>query len=229
MPGEGGRRVPLKSVTIGQYFGELSLFDEKPRSASAAAQTDCELLELTRAALHEHIRERPRIAIALLSELSERIRETNTLLSQRAAKDVNQEMAARATLANRVADKVAAAVGSWTFILTFLGFLICWVTVNGVALSKMLLGREPFDPFPYIFFNLLLSIVAAFQGPVIMMSQNRQAEKDRAQAETDFKVNLKNEVGIEALLAGMTEIKAHLAILEKSALPQKPRGDVLKN
>lgn len=219
LPGEGGERVPLKSVTVGQYFGELSLFDDKPRSASAVAQSDCELLELERATLHEHIRQRPRIAITLLSELSERIRETNARLSQRAAKDVNQEMAARATLGDRVADKVAAGAGSWTFILAFLGLLGCWVTLNGAALSKMLFSREPFDPFPYIFFNLILSIVAAFQGPVIMMSQNRQAEKDRAQAETDFRVNLKNEVGIESLLAGMAEIKAHLTILEKNALP----------
>src|SRR5262245_14562975 len=74
LPGEGGGRVLLKNVAVGQYFGELSLFDDKPRSASAAAQTDCELLELTRDALHEHIQQRPRIAIALLSELSERIR-----------------------------------------------------------------------------------------------------------------------------------------------------------
>ncbi|APR81989.1 Acid-resistant protein [Minicystis rosea] len=230
LPGDGGRCVPLKSVTIGQYFGELALFDEKPRSASAVAQTDCEILELERTALHAHIRERPRIAIALLSELSERIRETNALLSQRAAKDVNQEMAARATLADRVADKVASGVGSWTFILTFLGALVLWVSVNSVALSKMLRGHEPFDPFPYIFFNLILSIVAAFQGPVIMMSQNRQAEKDRAQAETDFKVNLKNEVGIEGLLAGMQEIKAHLTILEKSALAApRPRNEIVKN
>lgn len=225
LPGDGDRRVLLKNVTVGQYFGELSLFDDKPRSASAVARTDCELLALERATLHEHIRRRPQIAITLLSELSERIRETNALLSQRAAKDVNQEMAARATLGNRVADKVAAGAGSWTFILTFLAVLVCWVVVNGVAMSQALLHREPFDPFPYIFFNLILSIVAAFQGPVIMMSQNRQSEKDRAQAETDFRVNLKNELGIENLLAGMQDIKAHLAILEKNSLgPAKGRS-----
>jgi uncharacterized membrane protein len=224
LPGEGAP-VVLKNCTVGQYFGELSLFDDKPRSATAVARTDCELLELERAALHEHIASRPRIAITLLSELSERIRETNALLSQRAAKDVNQEMAAKATLGDRIADKVAAGAGSWTFILTFFALLVSWTVVNGAMMSKTLFGKEPFDPFPYIFFNLILSIVAAFQGPVIMMSQNRQAEKDRAQAETDFKVNLKNEVGIERLLAAMTDMKAHLAVIERGTLA---RGSTLQ-
>jgi len=215
LPGEGSSKVPLKEVAVGQYFGELSLFDDKPRSATAEARTDCEVLELERDVLNEHIKKRPRIAIALLSELADRLRETNALLSQRAAKDVNKELDEKATLGERVADRVATVAGSWAFILSFLALLVGWVTVNSVVLSKWLLGKEPFDPFPFIFFNLLLSIVAAFQGPVIMMSQNRQSVKDRAQAETDFKVNLKNEVGIESLLLGMHELKAHLAILER--------------
>jgi CRP/FNR family transcriptional regulator, cyclic AMP receptor protein len=215
LPTEGGAKVPLKDVTVGQYFGELSLFDEKPRSATAEARTDCEVLELERAVLNEHIKRRPRIAIALLSELADRLRETNALLSQRAAKDVNKELDENATFGERVADKVATVAGSWAFILSFFSVLVGWVIVNGITISKLLLGKEPFDPFPFIFFNLLLSIVAAFQGPVIMMSQNRQSVKERAQAETDFKVNLKNEVGIETLLAGMQEIKAHMAIMEK--------------
>ena len=215
LPGEGSSKVPLKEVAVGQYFGELSLFDDKPRSATAEARTDCEVLELERDVLNEHIKKRPRIAIALLSELADRLRETNALLSQRAAKDVNKELDEKATLGERVADRVATVAGSWAFILSFFSVLVGWVIVNSVLFSKWVLGKEPFDPFPFIFFNLLLSIVAAFQGPVIMMSQNRQSVKDRAQAETDFKVNLKNEVGIESLLLGMHEIKAHLAILER--------------
>jgi CRP/FNR family transcriptional regulator, cyclic AMP receptor protein len=218
LPGEGGAKVPLKEVTVGQYFGELSLFDEKPRSATAEARTACEVLELERDVLNEHIKRRPRIAIALLSELADRLRETNALLSQRAAKDVNKELDENATFGERIADKVATVAGSWAFILSFLGVLVGWVIVNSITLSKVLLGKEPFDPFPFIFFNLLLSIVAAFQGPVIMMSQNRQSVKERAQAETDFKVNLKNELGIETLLAGMQEIKAHMTIMEKGQI-----------
>jgi len=222
LPGAGNSKVPLKEVTVGQYFGELSLFDDKPRSATAEARTACHVLELERDVLNDHIKKRPRIAIALLSELADRLRETNALLSQRAAKDVNKELDEKATFGEKIADKVATVAGSWTFILSFLAVLVGWVVVNSITLSKLLLGKEPFDPFPFIFFNLLLSIVAAFQGPVIMMSQNRQSVKDRAQAETDFKVNLKNEVGIETLLLGINEIKAHLAILEREGHKPAP-------
>lgn len=217
LPGEAGKKVVLKEVHVGQYFGELSLFDDKPRSASAEAGADADLLELERDTLQVQIQKRPRIALALLGELSARIRETNELLSARAAKDVNKELDEKATLGDRVADRVAEVAGSWTFILSFLGVLATWMIVNGVAVSRWLLGKEPFDPFPFIFFNLLLSIVAAFQGPVIMMSQNRQGIKDRAQAETDFKVNLKNEIGVENIQRGIQELKAHLVVLERAA------------
>jgi uncharacterized membrane protein len=209
--------VTLREVTVGQYFGEFSLFDDKPRSAGAAAVTECELLELERDTLHEHILKRPRIAIAILAEMSERLRETNTLLSQRAAQDVNKVIEARLTFGDRVADRVAEVAGSWAFILSFIGVLIGWCVFNTMAISKVMTHKEPFDPFPYIFFNLILSIVAALQGPVIMMSQNRQSLKDRAQAETDFKVNLKNEIGIETLQRGILEVKAHLTLLERTA------------
>jgi uncharacterized membrane protein len=216
LPGEGGKKVNLREVHVGHYFGELALFDELPRSASAEAATDVELLELERDTLHHQIQKRPRIAIALLGELSGRLRETNQMLSDRAAKDVNKELDEKATFGDRVADRVAEVAGSWAFILSFLGVLGMWMVVNGVTVSKWLMNKEPFDPFPFIFFNLLLSIVAALQGPVIMMSQNRQSIKDRAQAETDFKVNLKNEIGVENLQRGMQEIKAHLHVLERA-------------
>ena len=218
LPAENGSKVILREVHKGHYFGELSLFDEKPRSASAEAATGAELLELERETLHRHIEKKPRIAIALLGELSERIRGTNELLTARAATDVNKLIDEKSTLGDRVADRVAEVAGSWTFILSFLSVLGLWVIVNGVSMSKWLLGKEPFDPFPFIFFNLLLSIVAAFQGPVIMMSQNRQSLKDRAQAETDFKVNLKNEIGVENLQRSVAELKAHLQSLEKTTL-----------
>lgn len=222
----GGPNAPevlLRDLVAGHYFGELSLFDDKPRSAAARARSACELYELERDVLADHIKRRPRIAIALLAELSDRLRQTNALLSQRAAKDVNKELDEKATLGDRVADKVASVAGSWAFILSFISILASWMIFNGVALSRALFSRDPFDPFPFIFFNLILSIVAAFQGPVIMMSQNRQSLKDRAQAETDFKVNLKNEVGIETLIAGVSELRARLTALEQGA-PSRPRS-----
>ncbi|WP_439640427.1 DUF1003 domain-containing protein [Nevskia sp.] len=100
------------------------------------------------------------------------------------------------TFGERLADRIAAFGGSWTFILIFLGLLAAWVLVNTVILSRV---GTPFDPYPYVFLNLILSMLAAIQAPVIMMSQNRQATKDRAAAEHDYEVNLKAELEILAL------------------------------
>ncbi|QYK52790.1 MAG: DUF1003 domain-containing protein [Fimbriimonadaceae bacterium] len=95
---------------------------------------------------------------------------------------------------DQLADKIAAFGGSWTFILTFMGILVVWITINSVAL----LGKH-FDPYPFILLNLVLSCVAAMQAPVIMMSQNRQEAKDRIRSEHDYMVNLKAEIEIRAL------------------------------
>ncbi|MEI4470180.1 DUF1003 domain-containing protein [Frigidibacter sp. MR17.24] len=109
------------------------------------------------------------------------------------ARDTNARFDAEATLGQRVADRVAAFGGSWTFILLFLGLLAGWTAGN------WLLGRAAPDPYPFIFLNLLLSMLAALQAPVIMMSQNRQAAKDRLDAAHDYEVNLKAEIEIMAL------------------------------
>lgn len=98
------------------------------------------------------------------------------------------------SVGQRLADGIASFGGSWTFILIFLGFLALWTTVNSLAA-----GRAAFDPYPFIFLNLLLSMIAALQAPLILMSQNRQAARDRAQAEADYEVNLKAEIEIRNL------------------------------
>lgn len=108
--------------------------------------------------------------------------------------DVNTEFDGERTFGEKVADKVAAFGGSWKFILIFSSFLIGWVILN----SFVLLSRA-FDPFPYILLNLFLSMVAALQAPIIMMSQNRQAARDRLDAEHDYEVNLKAELEIRTL------------------------------
>jgi uncharacterized membrane protein len=111
-------------------------------------------------------------------------------------------MAERYTVGQRVADRVAAFGGSWTFIFIFGGILLTWMTANSLLLAQF--GRSEngaqWDPYPYILLNLLLSTLAALQAPVIMMSQNRAAEKDRLAAEQDFKVNLKSELMLEELV-----------------------------
>ena len=100
------------------------------------------------------------------------------------------------TFAQRLADRIAVFGGSWTFILTFLATLLAWIVLNTLVLGRL---GKPFDPYPYIFLNLILSMLAALQAPVIMMSQNRHAAKDRVAAEHDYEVNLKSELEILAL------------------------------
>jgi uncharacterized membrane protein len=204
LPGEASRRISLKDIGQGELFGELALFDDQPRSASVLATTDVVLLELDRATLGDYLDRRPRAAMALLKTMGVRLRQTNALLSERAARNVVAELDAELTWRDRLADRVAELNGSWTFILVLIGVTGAWTVINlpGVV------DARPFDPYPYIFFNLVLAILVALQGPLIVMSQNRQSLKDRKRAETDFKVNLKNEVNIETILRELGEFRA---------------------
>jgi uncharacterized membrane protein len=219
LPGEASRRVSLKDITVGEYFGELALFDDKPRSASALATTDAILLELSRDTLSSYLERRPRAAMAILRTMSERLRQTNAMLSERAAKNTVEEFEKHLSWQDKLADKVAAFNGSWGFIILLLATSGAWMLFNRMGL----IDANPFDPYPYVFFNLLLAVLVALQGPLIMMSQNRQALKDRATAETDFKVNLKNEVNIESILRELGELRAEandrLEALEKMVAP----------
>lgn len=118
------------------------------------------------------------------------------------------------TLGQRAADKIAKFAGSWAFIFSFTGVLILWMAVNAVLAAKA------FDPYPFILLNLVLSCVAAIQAPLIMMSQNRQEEKDRHRAENDYKVNLKTEIMIEDIFDKVT------AILKKQSEMEKQFGNM---
>lgn len=231
LPGEASRRVSLKDIARGEYFGELALFDDKPRSASALATTDATLLELGRDTLSAYLERRPRAAMAILRTIAERLRETNAMLSERAAKNVVEEIEKNLSWSDRLADKVAELNGSWAFILILIGLTALWAIVNYQTVSQhipflQVTSEEgkvtSFDPYPFVFYNLLLAILVALQGPLIVMSQNRQSLKDRKTAETDFKVNLKNEVNIESILRELGEFRAEantrLEALEKSKL-----------
>ncbi len=142
--------------------------------------------------------------------------------------DVDREAGAHDGRGARLADSIARIGGSWTFILSFAGFLLVW------TLGNVMLGKAAFDPFPFIFLNLMLSMLAAFQAPVIMMSQNRQGERERLDAVHDYEVNLKADIEIMALhekldqmrrtdLAGMQAELARLAaVLGRLAPPGEP-------
>ena len=239
LPGkEGSSTVPLKDIRTGEYFGELAIFDDKPRSASVRAVVDTVLLELTREVLAEHLGRSKTAAMTILSEMAERLRETNTMLSQRAARDVVKEFEENLTWGERLADKVAELNGSWAFILALMMLTAAWCVINlpSVAVRVGLYARgddgkvTSFDPYPYILYNLVLAVLVAFQGPLIVMSQNRQSAKDRAQAETDYRVNLKNEVGIERVLSELGAMRAEtskrLDALERGARADRVRSEI---
>jgi uncharacterized membrane protein len=225
LPGDKADDPPvvLKDVRTGEYFGELSLFDDKPRSASVQATVDTVLLELTREEFGEHLGKSKTAALAILAEMAERLRETNAMLSQRAAKDVVKEIEENLTWGQKLADKVADLNGSWAFIIFLVVLALAWAAVNKVL-------PHPFDEYPFVFFNLLLAILVSLQGPLIVMSQNRQTLKDRAQAETDFRVNLKNEVGIEGIIRDLGAFRAETAkrldVLERHARADRVRTEI---
>lgn len=125
-----------------------------------------------------------------------------TLARKPVAKNLNSAFDDKLTFGQRLADRVAVFGGSWTFILVFGGLLFLWIGLNGV------LGKGGFDPFPFIFLNLILSTLAALQAPVIMMSQNRQSAKDRLNAAHDYEVNLKAEIEIMALHEKLDQMRS---------------------
>src|SRR5262249_39592512 len=151
--------------------GELSFLDGGHRTATAVAREDTQVLTMHRERLLEFIDRYPGAAIDLLTAVGRRLRATEELLRTHVARNVNVEAEERMTLGARVADKVASFGGSWKFITIFVTFMTVWVIVNSAALFS----RRHFDPYPYILLNLFLSMIAAIQAPVIMMSQNRQA------------------------------------------------------
>jgi uncharacterized membrane protein len=144
---------------------------------------------------------------ASLSDVEKRILQS-TIDRKPVSVDTNKVYSTSQGFADRVADSIARVGGSWTFILGFIVFLLVWAIANTI-----LLGRDSFDPYPFIFLNLILSMIAALQAPVIMMSQNRQAERDRIDAGHDYEVNLKAEIEIMALHEKLDELR-HRELIE---------------
>lgn len=194
--------VTLAELKPGDFFGELAVLDRGERSSSATAIVDTHLHKLSSDAFQQFLIEHPDASIDVICEIAQRMRQTNLLVSKRAARNINVEMEEKSTIGQRIADRVASFGGSWTFIIIYLSFLVAWMAFNTFVLIHYGHGENgaQFDPYPYILLNLMLSMTAALQAPIIMMSQNRAAEKDRLAAEQDFKVNLKSELMLEELI-----------------------------
>ena len=189
-----GHDATLAEMDDGDFFGEMSLLDGHARSADATASVDCRLAVLSRADFRSFLRKDPDIALGVLTALTHRLRRTDDLLRHRVSRNANEEEAARLTVADRAADMIAEFGGSWKFIGAAIVFSLLWIAINTWFLF------HPFDQYPYVLLNLVLGMMAGLQAPIIMMSQNRQGQKDRLRADLDYRVNLKNELLLSEVL-----------------------------
>lgn len=204
---DDGQDVTLTELARGDFFGEMAIVEGKPRSADADVIENARLAVLLRDDFLAFVRRNPDVALEMVSAISQRLRHTDELLRRRVSRNVNEEQAARLTPADHLADLLAEFGGSWKFISVITVLLILWIFLN-----TLLLHDQGFDPFPYQLLGLVLGIIAGIQAPIIMMSQNRQAEKDRLRADLDYQVNLKNELVI-------AEVLRRLDVLESERLP----------
>jgi uncharacterized membrane protein len=200
---QGQKEIRVSILSQGDFFGELSLIDGLPRTATATATHTCRLLEMNRDDFIQFLMSRPAVAISMISEIGKRLQATNDLVTSLASKNVNVEMEERLSFGDRLADKVADLVGSWTFVIYFLAGVAVWCILNVIELMFTI-----FDPYPFVFLNLVLAVVASLQAPLIMMSQNRAQTKDRLRAELDYQINLKSELMLQQLHNKIDEIRA---------------------
>jgi uncharacterized membrane protein len=201
------QELTLAELAQGDFFGEMSIIDGRQRSADAHVIEDAQLAILSRDAFLSFVRTNPDIALKMLSALTDRLRRTDELLRSRVSRNVNEEEKARLTLSDRAADLIAEFGGSWKFIGVSIALIVFWIIFNSYILVR------GFDPAPYQMLNLALAIIAGMQAPIIMMSQNRQGEKDRLRADLDYQVNLKNELSL-------AEVLRRLDVLESERLPK---------
>jgi uncharacterized membrane protein len=203
---ENNEKLVVDVLEPGELCGELSLLDGGSRSTTAVALTDVETLALERPEFTDFLRSQPDVALDVLTALAKRIRRADKLLKGR-VQDPNEIIEGAATLGERVADIVAAFGGSWRFIFMFLSFMVVWVICNATSVR--------WDPYPYILLNLFLSMLAALQAPVIMMSQNRQDAKDRVRSEADYRVNVKASIEIAELHEKLDRLRGEIKLSQQ--------------
>jgi len=184
--------VVVDTPAHGEIFGLSSMLAESPHLTTATALEETTVIEIDRSDIAGLLQRKPMAGLDMLTMVGKQFRAAQELLRVRVVRNPNEEIAEAETMADRVADRVARFGGSWRFIGSFSVTLLVYVAIN-------LILPRPWDPYPYILLNLFLSMLAAVQAPVIMMSQNRQDAKDRLRGELDFDVNRRAESEIQGL------------------------------
>ena len=187
------QEVVIDEPTLGEFFGFASMLDQTPHQSGAMALEETLCLEVSRDDVAVLLQRKPLAGMDMLAVLGHQFHASQQLVRTRATRNPNEVIEEQATLGERVADSVARFGGSWVFIITFLVILGLYTGINSV------LRRSAWDPYPFILLNLFLSMLAALQAPVIMMSQNRQDAKDRVRGELDYEVNRRAESEIQGL------------------------------
>jgi uncharacterized membrane protein len=189
---EDHQEVVLSEPGPGELFGLASMLEEIPHQTTAVVVEPAVCIEIDRHDLEVLLRTKPHAGLDLMTVLGRHVHAAQTLVRSRAMRNVNEIIEEQTTFGQSIADRVASFGGSWAFILSFGAVLIVYTLANT-------LGPRIWDPYPFILLNLFLSMLAAIQAPVIMMSQNRQDVKDRVRGEMDFEVNRRSELGIHDL------------------------------
>jgi uncharacterized membrane protein len=205
---EDNQEVIIDEPASGEMFGLASMLSETPHRTTATALEETTAIEIEHRDLAELVQRKPMAGLDMLTMVGKHFHAAQDLVRLRAGRNPNEVIAEQLTIGDRVADAVARFGGSWKFIISFGVILTAWVSVN-VALAT-----GAWDPYPFILLNLFLSMLAALQAPVIMMSQNRQDAKDRVRSELDFAVNRKAESEIIQLAARLNRIEDRLGDLD---------------
>ena len=190
---EDHQEVIIDQPAQGEFFGFASMLEQTPHQTIATAQEETVCVEVDRHDIAVLLERKPMAGMDMLTVLGRQFHASQQLVRVRAARNPNEVIEEEETFGERIADIVASFGGSWTFIITFAIVLIAYSSTNVV------LGHRAWDPYPFILLNLFLSMLAAIQAPVIMMSQNRQDKKDRLRGELDYDVNRRAESEIQGL------------------------------
>lgn len=215
---EDGQEILFAEPKHGDFFGFASMLDDEPHQTTALAieQTTC--VEVDRNDLTQLFKHKPMAGLDLLTVVAREIHATQQLVRLRSARNPNELIDERETFGERIADKVAWFGGSWRFIISFGVVLAVYTTIQVVLKGKA------WDPYPFILLNLFLSMLAAIQAPVIMMSQNRQDARDRLRSELDFEVNRRSEMEIRSLSRKLNFLQDKLDdVDDRLRGPNRPR------
>jgi uncharacterized membrane protein len=190
---EDHQEVVVDEPGPGEFFGFASMLEGTPHQTSAVALEETTCFEVDRKDIAVLLQRKPMAGMDMLTVLGKQFHGSQQLVRLRAMRNPNEVIEKDATFGERIADSVAGFGGSWTFIITFMVVLLAY------SILSLLLGKNSWDPYPFILLNLFLSMLAALQAPVIMMSQNRQDTKDRLRGELDYDVNRRAEAEIQGL------------------------------